>query len=69
MLPIFFANYPCRRFVLPERLESLSTSITALLGESLDTMASALVREMWDEKWQLSRRGPLHLNLFLEIYF
>jgi hypothetical protein len=39
------------------------------LGESLVTMPSALVREIWDEKWQLSRPGPLYLNLFLEIYF
>ena len=40
-----------------------------LVGESLVTMPSALVREIWDEKWELSRPGPLHLNLFLEIYF
>ena len=39
------------------------------LGESLVTIPSALVREIWDEKWQLSRPGPLYLNLFLEIYF
>ena len=39
------------------------------VGESLVTMPSALVREIWDEKWQLSRPGPLYLNLFLEIYF
>ena len=39
------------------------------IGESLVTMPSALVREIWDEKWQLSRPGPLYLNLFLEIYF
>ena len=42
---------------------------TIPVGESLVTMPSALVREIWDEKWQLSRPGPLYLNLFLEIYF
>ena len=47
----------------------MKDAFTVLLGESLVTMPSALVREMWDEKWQLSRRGPLYLNLFLEIYF
>jgi hypothetical protein len=29
------------------------------------TMPSALVRKTWDEKWQLSRRGPLYLKMWL----
>ena len=29
------------------------------LGRLLVTMPSALVREIWHTKWQLSRRGPL----------
>jgi hypothetical protein len=39
------------------------------LGGSLVTMPSALVREMWDEKWQLSRRGPLYLKMWLRNLF
>ena len=50
-------------------LSLVDLDMDLVLGESLVTMPSALVREIWDEKWQLSRPGPLYLNLFLEIYF
>ena len=55
--------------LLHAAISAAAHQMCEMLGESLVTMPSALVREIWDEKWQLSRPGPLYLNLFLEIYF
>jgi hypothetical protein len=38
---------------------------TMLGGSLVVTMPSALVRGLWDEKWQLSRQGPLYFKMWL----